>query len=355
MKKKLALILSALSVLCMVTGCGKEETAGGDLKDMQVEKYMEFTGDYVGLTVVLPKKAEITQDDVELVAWNTYTASLTAEKGGITDRAVEQGDIVNIDYEGKQDGVAFDGGTAAAQKLEIGSGSFIAGFEDGLVGVNPGETVDLNLTFPEVYKNNPDLAGAEVVFTVTVNYIYPTQMEDEVVSAITEGQYTTVDSFVGFCEDYLTAQVEYSYTMEQQNAVIDSLEDIAKFKQVPAALVDKYEASLRKSIEKRAAAYGVDTDSYCISSYYMDFDTYLQYSSEISAKQGMIVQYIANKENLTVSDEELETSLQQYVTDNGYESVDALLTEYDREEMREYFMTNKVLDFVLENAVVAEY
>ena len=354
MKKKLALILSALLALGIFAGCGEKETSGY-LKDIEVEKYMELTAEYVGLPLVLPKKAEVDQETIDLVAWNTYTASLTAEAGGITDRAVENGDLVNIDYEGKLDGVAFDGGTAAAQQLEIGSGSFIAGFEDGLVGVNPGETVDLNLTFPDPYKNNPDLAGAEVVFTVTVNFIYPTEMTDEAVEAITEGEYKTVDDFVAFCSDYLNAQVDYSYRMEQENAVVTSLEDIAKFKQVPDSLVAKYEESMRKSIETQAAYYNVDVDTFCISNYYMDFDTYLQSGSETSAKQGMIFQYIANKENLTVSDEELDTSLQQYVEENGIESVEALLAEYDKEEFREYFMMEKVVNFMLENALVTEY
>ena len=85
------------------------------------------------------------------------------------DRAVETGDTVNIDYEGKKDDVAFDGGTAQGYDLTIGSGSFIAGFEDGLIGAAPGETRELALSFPEDYKVNPDLAGTDVVFTATVN------------------------------------------------------------------------------------------------------------------------------------------------------------------------------------------
>jgi len=91
-------------------------------------------------------------------------------KGYITDRAVENGDVVNLDYEGKKDGVAFEGGTAKGYDLEIGSGLFIPGFEEKLVGVMPGETVDLDLTFPEGY-DEPSLAGQPVVFTVTVNGI----------------------------------------------------------------------------------------------------------------------------------------------------------------------------------------
>ena len=90
--------------------------------------------------------------------------------GEVTEGAVREGDIANIDYVGTKDGKPFSGGGAEGYDLTIGSGVFIPGFEDGLIGKEIGTTVDLNLTFPEDYKNSPDLAGAEVVFTVTINY-----------------------------------------------------------------------------------------------------------------------------------------------------------------------------------------
>ncbi len=91
--------------------------------------------------------------------------------GNITGRAVREGDVADIDFVGKKDGEAFEEDRVPAISLESEPGSVIPGFEDGLVGVMPGETVDLNLTFPENYTPNPDLAGQEVVFTVTVNSI----------------------------------------------------------------------------------------------------------------------------------------------------------------------------------------
>ena len=81
---------------------------------------------------------EVDEDEWDTLVNNVYYGNITAENGGIMDRAVETGDTVNIDYEGKKDGVAFDGGTAQGYDLTIGSGNFIAGFEDGLIGVMPG-------------------------------------------------------------------------------------------------------------------------------------------------------------------------------------------------------------------------
>ena len=195
MKKKTLGFLAALLSVCMLAGCGAKDTGDGTgsgsgagtestaLKDMDVDKYVTL-GEYKGLAVTVDT-VEVDEDEWDSLVNNVYYGNITAENGGITDRAVETGDTVNIDYEGKKDGVAFDGGTAQGYDLTIGSGSFIDGFEDGLIGVMPGETVDLDLSFPEVYPNNPDLAGQPVVFTVTVNYIQPAQdgqLDDEVIS-----------------------------------------------------------------------------------------------------------------------------------------------------------------------------
>ena len=133
------------------------------LQDLDVNAYISLA-DYKNMTV----SAERPEVDDEMVTRYINSELLV---GTITSRAVQEGDVTDIDFAGKRDGVAFDGGTATGYKLTIGSGQFIPGFEEGLVGVMPGETVDLNLTFPENYRQNPDLAGQEVVFTVTVNGI----------------------------------------------------------------------------------------------------------------------------------------------------------------------------------------
>ena len=209
MKKGLVYLMTAVLAVGLFTACGNKEntqdpgvtaTATPDasgtnnegtqtpvanrvvLKDLDVAKYVTL-GDYKNIEVTMAGP-EVDQEEWDLINAQVYNDFVTAESGGVLDRAVENGDLVNIDYSGKKDGVVFDGGTAAAQQLEIGSGSFIAGFEEGLVGVMPGETVDLNLTFPEVY-HNADLEGQAVVFTVTVNFIYPTSesWSDDVVAS----------------------------------------------------------------------------------------------------------------------------------------------------------------------------
>ena len=115
---------------------------------MKVEKYVTL-GEYTGLPAQLPS-ADVDEAQIEELFKALYLDSVTPDMG-ITDRQVVAGDIVNIDYEGKKDGVAFAGGTDSGAQLEIGSGHFIPGFEDGLIGAAPGETRDLELLFPENY------------------------------------------------------------------------------------------------------------------------------------------------------------------------------------------------------------
>ena len=237
MKKGLVYLLTAVMTVGLFTACGSKEgtqepgvtaTATPEisneqgtsnvvtnnvervvLKDLNTEEYVTL-GDYKNIEVM------VAGPDVDNAEWASLNAQIYNEfvsaENGIKDRAVENGDWVNIDYSGKKDGVAFDGGTAAAQLLEIGSGMFIAGFEEGLVGVMPGETVDLDLTFPADYGNT-ELAGQAVVFTVTVNYIYPGEEDwsDDVVAAAGNAEYTTVEEMKQYVYDYLHEYNAYYY------------------------------------------------------------------------------------------------------------------------------------------------
>lgn len=387
--KKTAILLSALLLVGMSAACGNEskngsidttqtestqgmgtgEKADGNLadtyaeiaylKDVTVEDYMTLNGEYVGLNLTIAPKAEVTDEQVEKLALSAYNSNI-AVLGGITDRAVEIGDTINLDYSGFQDGVAFAGGTAQNQQLNIGSGEFIDGFEDGLVGVMPGETVDLNLSFPENYRGNAELAGQAVVFTVTVNYIYPDpitsleEMQDEVIAAMTAGEFETANAFLEYCREYLEYEAEYDYTVDRENAVIAALQELFSFSEVPRALQNKYAGNILVSMENSAAQYGLDIDTYSYYFNQLDTVTYLELASEASAQQGMIFQYIANIENLTVSDEELEESLKRFAAENGVASVDDLLLTTGREDFREYFMFEKVVEFIIENGHVTE-
>ncbi len=164
MMKKVVSLLLVLTFIFALTGCTKKNM-GRVMYNYNLEKLVEL-GKYEGIKIDTKGEEYKTTYD-GLLASDVQTYDLYHK---ITEGELKKGDVANIDYTGKLNGVAFDGGTAQGQELELGSGQFIPGFEDKLVGVKIGETVDLDLTFPSDY-GNAELAGKAVVFTVKVNFV----------------------------------------------------------------------------------------------------------------------------------------------------------------------------------------
>ena len=364
MKKKTLGLLAAVLSVAMLAGCGAKdtgETTGSTsqgttdsvvLKDLDVDKYVTL-GEYKGLEVSVDT-VEVDEDEWNTLVNNVYYGNITADNGGIVDRAVETGDTVNIDYEGKKDGVAFEGGTAQGYDLTIGSGQFIAGFEDGLIGVMPGETVDLNLTFPEGYKSE-ELAGQAVVFTVTVNYIQPAQdgeLNDEIISNFGIDGVTNEEELRQYAYDYLNENAQQNYETNVQQAVMDAFMANNTFTTVPEALVQKYSDAAESSITSMASSYGVDGDTFTQYYYGQDLATFLASYSEEAAKQDIALQAVANKEDLNISDEELDQMLQERATAAGYDTTSEYIGETSKEDYREYFLYDKVMDYLVENAQI---
>lgn len=378
MKNKILCSLVALLAIGMLAGCGRSEEdktqEAGDtvntevkdteetdategsyavaLKDVKVEEYVTL-GEYKGLQVnVAP--AKVDEAELEALMDSVYFGNVTAENGGVTNRAVAMGDTVNIDYEGKKDGVAFAGGTAQGSNLTIGSGQFIAGFEDGLVGVMPGETVDLDLTFPEAY-HSAELAGQAVVFTVTVNFIMPQTRDDAVIAGMGIENVTNEEELRQYVYDYLYQNALYSYETTLQNTVMDAFMKNCSFVQsVPESLVNKYKEASRTNITATAGAYGMDADTFTNMYYQMDMETFVDTYAEETVKQDVALQAVANAEGLNVSDEELDSTLLEKATQAGYDTIEEYIGETSKEDYREYFMYEKVLQFLVDNAAVAE-
>ncbi len=379
MKKGLVYLMTAVLAVGLFTACGTKEdtqnpgvtaTATPDatgtnnavtpdsnadrvvLKDFNTEEYVTL-GDYKNIAVTMAGPG------VDEAEWNSLNAQIYNElvpaEYGIMDRAVENGDWVNIDYSGKKDGVAFDGGTAAAQQLEIGSGMFIAGFEEGLVGVMPGETVDLNLTFPTDYGNT-ELAGQAVVFTVTVNYIYPGEesWSDDVVAAAGNFEYTTVEEMKQYVYDYLAEYNAYYYDINLENAVVEAFINQCEFKSVPEELVQSYRDDFTLTMTNEAAMYGMDVDTLCYYYYGVDLNTFLQVYVEESAKQSLAFQAVANAENMNLSDADFDARLMELATQYGCTTIEQYIGANPKEGYRELFMLEDVVAFLVENATVKQ-
>ena len=371
MKKKLVIGLATVMVAGMLAGCGSddnknessqstvesgtestsvsEETSRVNVSDLNTADYVTL-GEYKNLSVAVAP-VTVTDDDVQAQALALYQSYVTAENGGVTDRAVAEGDTVIIDYEGKKDGVAFDGGTAQGAELTIGSGQFIDGFEDGLIGVMPGETVDLNLTFPENYDNT-ELAGANVVFTVTVNYILPVEMKDDVVAGFGSEEYQNVEQLNAYVRTALEEDAQYTYEQNVQAAFVNAMVQNCTYQELPEALVAQYVASITENMQMMASMYGMDADTLVYYFYGTDLATYASEGGKASAQQILAAQAVAEKEGLMLEEDALKERIETLAAENGWSSAEELLAQYDQEELRESLMFQDVLDYLVENGTV---
>jgi len=341
MKKRILAL--ALAVLCCFTvvACNDE---GKELKDMKLSKYMEL-GEYTNVEVspVLSQVSDVRVQEQMQELFNTQVVDF-----GITDRAVAVGDIANIDFAGYIDGVAFEGGTGR-YNLEIGSGDFIEGFEDGLIGVMPGEAVELNLTFPENY-GSADLAGKDVVFEVTVNYIVP-EMSDELIAKFNNENYSTVQEM----EDFVRGLVQQEVDLENKDRVIKAaMQKIianSTFKEVPEFLIEQQKTVIKNKLAPTLEGTGVDIETYLTVFY----GSTLAQTAEANVKERMVIQAIANEAGIEVTDEELDAALEEVGANYGVTGEEMLtMMGYDRGYYREFLIGMEVYDYVYDNAVVVE-
>ena len=328
------------------------------LKDIEVDEAVVL-GDYKGIEVV-SNVVTVTEQDVDAYIEYMMAMSGEAQLKEITDRdTVENGDIANIDYVGKKDGVAFEGGTAQGYDLGIGSGSFIPGFEEGLVGVKKGETVDLNLTFPENYGAE-ELAGAEVVFTVTVNGIYQEiapQLTDEYVANLGIETMATVEDYRAYVKEMLEASNREYALQEVQAQLLEQITEVAEVSEIPEGLINKFYDINVENISYNASIYGMDLESFVSTMYGMDLETFEAESreaAEISAKQAMVCLKIAKEENISISDDELNTKAEESYASYNFSSAEEFMNGIDVEEYRDSLLLNKVVDFLTENATITE-
>ena len=356
MKKKWTSLLALLLSIGVLTACGDggqdgdgvSEDANNNtgrtgliLNEMQTDDYVTL-GDYKNMTVSV-QEVVVTDEEREellLAVYRSYGSN-------VADRAVKDGDTVNIDYVGRKDGVAFEGGTDSDVDLGIGSGDFIDGFESGLVGVMPGTTVDLNLSFPENFRN-AELAGQPVVFTVTVNYILPNfeDMKDSVVAAQELEEASSVEELRRYVGDYL-AEERRVYSL--QNAIMKQLTSESTVADLPEALLADYKQLYLTNLQQIAASLNITADIY--TSYYyngMGSEDVAALYGEVQARQEILLQAIANKEGLQISDEDMEPLLSEYAEEVGVSSVEELLLQIPREQLRNYFMSEKVMEYLME-------
>ena len=266
-------------------------------------------GDYKGIEV---KKIEynVTEEDID------RQINEMREKNSrlitVEDRAVQMGDTAQIDFEGFADGEPFEGGKGENYDLEIGSGQFIPGFEEQLIGKNIGEELEVNVTFPEEYHAE-DLAGKPVVFKVKIHQIkfkeLP-ELDDEFVKDVSE--FDTIKELKEDMSKKLTEQNEQKAKQETENAVIDKVvEDVTI--DIPEVMIERQIDSMTRDFEMRLSMQGMNLDKY-FEYTGMDQSKFREQFKEQAGKQvktSLVLEKIAEVENVQVSDEDVEKHLEK--------------------------------------------
>ena len=348
MKRVLAIVMSVAMMATMLAGCGE----GANLSSIDASKYVTSLFEYKGIELSAEKE---TIDDEYVDSYIDFILSQYPEYVEVTGRSVQIGDTVNIDYVGKDmEGVAFEGGTAQGYNLVIGSGMFVPGFEDGLVGYNTGDVVDVELTFPENY-HNADLAAQDVVFTVTINSILasePAELTDEFVAQFGN---TSVEEFRNAVVIALEDSANANFENDLQKQIIDIILEECEFvEEVPEALYDYYKDQIYANFEAYAANYGIDVKDYVSQSGMTEeeFEENLDSGATESAREALVCKMIADKEGISVTDEELEQGIQENYMNFGYATPEEYKEKENIEDYRDYLLTTKVLNFIIDNANV---
>ncbi len=373
MKKFMAAVSAVVVAAGMLAGCSKAagNTDAAYLKDINLEDYVTV-GDYKGINVEV---ASPEVSDEEIDQYMQYISSSMKATVEVTDRAVQEGDTVNIDYSGKRvdTGEVFNGGTAEGYDLTIGSHTFIDGFEDGLIGAAIGETRDLNLTFPENYSST-ELAGADVIFTVKVNSIkVKPDLDDAYAASLGIENVTTIDELKTYLKDRLMEDKQTQYKNEVNSKVIDAVTANCKFNQPPQAALDRFKGLYTEQADLVAsyysANYGTSYTTDQVLSMMMaqegfsgEQTEYLDNKSVELAEQFIMLGAIAKLEGIEVTEDELNEKLESDMANANataeegktIASVDEYKKTVDVENIKENLLTNKVIEFLAENANVTE-
>ena len=261
-------------------------------------------GEYKGLEIeAVPTEVSDEMIDNEI----DKQRHLNARRINIDDRAAEEGDKVNIDFEGKVDGVAFDGGTAEDQELELGSGSFIPGFEEGIVGHEVGDEFDIEVSFPEDYHSE-ELKGKDAVFSITLNSIAVEELpevDDEFIKDISE--FDTVDEYKEDLKKQKVEEVEANAKNIRMDRVLEAAAANAKV-DVPDVMVRNAIDEQIRNMDNNMRSQGIQLEQYLqmLGQSLDDFKDSMRPDAEREVLKSLVLEAIVAEEKFEVTDDELE-------------------------------------------------
>ena len=358
MKKKLfttiGLVLAAAMALTGLTGCGEDPNPYSELN---LDDYLEV-GKYKGVEV---KEIDVTVSKNEI--GDEIVAALEA---AATDEKVKKGqpvenqDTVNIDYVGRIDGKEFEGGSAEGTDLVLGSGTFIDGFEDGLVGHKVGEKgIKLNLAFPLNYSSE-ELQGKDVVFTVDINSATrKVQPEYNLEFVKTQGDYESTEEYEDAVEKQLKASKKSEALESQKTEIWSQVLEDTEVKKYPKDMVQHYIDTYSAQIDTIAEEKDYTREEVMEQLYGITSEDVLQKqfkdSARLLVKQEMLIEYIAGKEGITYTDEEA-SELKENIESQGYD--EEMVEQQTGRTMKQYvhieLLYEKVQDFLLDKAKIVK-
>jgi trigger factor len=362
-KSYFCLFIALVMTLAMLTGCGdkKEEKDDGTFSYSDgIDKNGFWEGitalDYVELpdynALVIPSDSHtITDETLQAEIDELLTDYSTDEE--IKDRAVVDGDTVNIDYVGSVDGVEFEGGSTGGEGTEItiGETSYIDDFLEQLIGHNPGETFDINVTFPTPYESNEELSGKDAVFVTTINFI------------VKKVDAELTDAFVAenFSEEYgwetVADMKDGLYAQLQEDAISTYIQEYLSsdvtVKSVPDSLVKYQEDAMVKYYTESAESYGMELEEF-LTTYagVSSIDELVTSSAEMSkqsAQFALVVQAIAEDAKIKVSDDDVANYFNEVVGTDDYSEYEK---SYGMPYLKQSVLTQQVMDYLTEHATL---
>ena len=349
-----------------VEECGEEIVSHPQIDVVQIESGKPFVftatvavkpavelGEYKGIQV---EKAPIEVKDEEIEAQITKEREANSRTVTVDDRAVAQGDIVTLDFEGFVDGVAFEGGKGENYDLTIGSNTFIPGFEDQLVGAEIGKELDVNVTFPEEYGAK-ELAGKAAVFKCKVNGIKVKELpavDDEFAQEVSE--FDTLDEYKADIKAKLLKEKENEAARAKEDAVIGKIIEGAKM-EIPDAMVEYQTRQMLDEFAQRIQSQGISLDQY----FQFTGLTEEKYMEEMKPRalqniqSRLVLEAVAQAENLVAEEADIEEEIKKMADMYKMEAdkIKELLGERQMEEMKKDIAVQKAANLVAEAAVEA--
>lgn len=314
--------------------------------------YVTLPADYNAIPL---SEADVAVDESYLDSYIDSIAQSFATDIEITDRAVEEGDSVNIDYTGSIDGVEFDGGSTGGSGTVVTAGGtgYIDDFLDQIIGHEPGETFDVNVTFPDPYENNPDLAGKDAVFVTTINHIVEQEIPEMTDEFVKENLYET-DGW----ETVEQMRTELADAMRETNiynGVWNYLMENCEISEVPEAVTTFQQESVLNEYRMYATSYGMELEDFISAMGMESTDAVLESAAatiESYAKQALITQAIAEKEAMDLTHEDVVSYFAEVES-----ATEDTVTQYEEYFGAPYVMMNAVNyyvgTFLIDSAVVA--